>query len=147
MKKAVVVLLGCFVVAGSLFADEPQWLTSFPETLAQAKKENKYALLDFTGSDWCAPCKIIHDKILTSPEFVNYAQKNLVLEVVDFPAQKPQSDELIKANAALQTKYDVDGYPTLLLLRPDGTVAWRNLGYSGETPAQIIAKIDAAKKK
>ena len=34
-------------------AAEAKWLTDLPTAQAQAKKENKQVLLDFTGSDWC----------------------------------------------------------------------------------------------
>ena len=146
MKKTIFALLVC-LMAGQLLAAEGDWLTSLQDALAQAKKENKRALLDFTGSDWCPPCKALHEKVLTSSDFVDYAKKNLVLVLVDFPASKPQSPDLQKANSALHDKYNVAGFPTLLLLKPDGMPIWTNLGYSGEAPSDIIAQINQAKNK
>ncbi len=133
-------------MSGHLLAAEAQWLTSVPDATAQAKKENKLILLDFTGSDWCGWCKKLDAETFTKSEFIEFAKENLVLVTVDFPAQKPQSSELKAANKALQEKYSVDGYPTLILLKPDGTVLFKQGGYLAGGPSALIAKIRDAKK-
>jgi thioredoxin-related protein len=123
------------------------WLTDLPKAQAQAKAENKLVLMDFTGSDWCPWCIKLDKDIFSKPEFANYAKTNLVLVLLDFPNQKPQSDDLKKANAALQAKYDPEGaFPTLIAMKPDGTVVWKQLGYLEGGPSAIIAKLDEAKK-
>jgi len=134
-------------MTGQLPAADAQWLTSVPEATAKAKKENKLVLLDFTGSDWCGWCKKLDAETFSKPEFTGYARKKLVLVEVDFPAQKPQSAELKAANKALQAKYRVNGYPTLVVLKPDGTVVWSHEGYLAGGPAAMIARLDEARKK
>jgi thioredoxin-related protein len=134
-------------MAGPLLAAEAHWLTSLPEAKALAKKENKLILMDFTGSDWCGWCKKLDAETFSKPEFADYAGKNLVLVEVDFPAKKQQSDEVKKANKALQEKYDVNGYPTLILLKPDGTMLWKQPGYLAGGPSAMIATLDGAKSK
>jgi thiol:disulfide interchange protein len=146
MKKIAFVLLTCWMAGQALAADSP-WLTSVPDATAKAKKENKLVLLDFTGSDWCVACKELDAETLSKSEFINYAKKNLVLVEVDFPAQKPQTAELKAANEALQSKYQVEGYPTLVVLKPDGTVLWKQLGYLPGGPAAMIAKLNEVKNK
>lgn len=145
MKKMILALIFCGMTAQLLAADA-EWLTSVPKAEALAKKENKLVLLDFTGSDWCSWCKRLDAETFSKPEFSDYASKNLVLVQVDFPAQKPQSAALKAANEALQAKYQVSGFPTLVVLKPDGTVLWNQPGYlAGE--AAMIAKIDELKQK
>jgi thioredoxin-related protein len=134
-------------MTGQLLAADAQWLTSVPDATAQAKKENKLILLDFTGSDWCGWCKKLDAETFSKSEFADYAKKNLVLVEVDFPAQKQQSAELKNANKALQEKYKVEGYPTLVVLKPDGTVLWNQSGYLAGGPAAMIAKLNEVKKK
>jgi thioredoxin-related protein len=146
MKKIIFVLLTCWMT-GQLLAADAKWLTSVPEATAQAKKENKLVLLDFTGSDWCGWCKKLDAETFSKSDFTSYAGKNLVLVEVDFPSQKQQSAELKAANQALQAKYHVNGYPTLVVLKPDGTVVWNQVGYLAGGPAALIAKLDEAKKK
>jgi thioredoxin-related protein len=146
MKKIIFTLLACWMTGQLLAADAP-WLTSVPDATAQAKKENKLVLLDFTGSDWCGWCKKLDAETFSKSDFTDYARKNLVLVEVDFPAQKQQSAELKAANKALQEKYSVNGYPTLVVLKPDGTVLWKQVGYLAGGPEAMIAKLDEAKKQ
>jgi len=146
MKKILLALvMGC--VAFQLRAADLNWLTDLPKAQAQAKAENKLVLMDFTGSDWCPWCMKLDKETFSQPAFADYANKNLVMVMVDFPAHKQQSDDLKQANAALAKKYGVDGYPTEIALKPDGTVVWKNVGYLPGGPAAMIAELDKAKQK
>lgn len=141
MRKITVTLFTCWM-AGQAFAADSTWLDSVPQAMDQAKRENKLLLLDFTGSDWCGWCKKLDADTFSKPEFTDYAGKNLVLVVVDFPAHKPQPAALKGANKALKEKYNVKGYPTLVVLKPDGTVLWKQTGYLAGGPDKMIAKLD-----
>jgi len=145
MKKIIFTLLACWM-AGQLLAADVPWLTSVPDALAQAKKENKLVLLNFTGSDWCIGCKRLTADIFSKPDFLNYAKTNLVLVEVDFPLKK-QPAALEDANEALQSKYKVHGYPTLIVLKADGKVVWTNYEYMAGGPPAMIGKLDEVKKK
>jgi len=145
MKKIAVGLL----VAVTLFsaaAEEPQWMTDLPKAQAKAKAEKKVVMLDFTGSDWCGWCIKLHKEVFSKPDFAKYAKDNLVLVEVDFPQQKKQTEELKKANAALQEKYKIDGYPTIIVLDAEG----RKLGETGYVeggPKAFIAELEKLRKK
>jgi thioredoxin-related protein len=124
------------------------WLTDLPKAQAEAKAENKLVLMNFTGSDWCIWCIKLDKDTFSKPEFADYAKKNLVLVELDFPNEKPQPDALKKANAALAAKYDPEGaFPTLILMKPDGTVIWKQTGYLEGGPSAMIAEIEKAKQK
>ncbi|MGH8022509.1 MAG: thioredoxin family protein [Limisphaerales bacterium] len=146
MKKIMVAFMACCVIAG-IHAAELNWLTDLPKAEAQAKSENKLVLMDFTGSDWCPWCMKMDKETLTQSKFADYAGKNLVLVLVDFPARKPQSDELKAANAALAKKYGVNGYPTLIAVKPDGSVLMTQVGYLAGGPQAFIDEIQAARNK
>ena len=146
MKKIAIALLACCALL-KVNAADLNWLTDVTKAEAQAKTDNKLVLLDFTGSDWCGWCKKLDAETFSKTEFADYAKKNLVLVEVDFPNKKPQSDDLKKANAALQTKYSIEGFPTLIALKPDGTVVWKQVGYLAGGPKALIAKLDEAKNK
>jgi len=148
MKKITVCLLAGWAAFQIGAAETKEsWLTDLPKAQAQAKKENKLVLMDFTGSDWCGWCIKLEKETFSKPEFNDYAKKNLVLVTLDFPNKKEQSDVVKKANKALEKKYDVHGFPTLIALKPDGTVAWTQVGYLAGGPKAMIAKLDEAKKK
>jgi uncharacterized protein YyaL (SSP411 family) len=146
MKKIAIALFACFALMRAGAADL-NWLTDLPKAQAQAKTENKLVFLDFTGSDWCIWCKKMDEDTFAKPDFADYARKNLVLVQLDYPNQKPQPDDLKKANAALQVKYKIEGFPTIIALKPDGTVVWTQVGYLAGGPAALTAKLDEAKKK
>jgi thioredoxin-related protein len=146
MKQIVVGLLACWIVSQAGAAEE-QWLTDLSKAQAKAKAESKMVLMDFTGSDWCPPCKALKKNVLSSPEFLNYAKKNLVLVEVDFPKSKPQTQELKKANQALQEKFNVEAYPTVIVLDRQGKQLSKKAGYGGEKPAEFVAKLEKLQKK
>jgi thioredoxin-related protein len=146
MKKIIFALFTCWM-AGQAFAADSAWLASVPQAMDQAQRENKLMLLDFTGSDWCGWCKKLDAETFSQPGFIDYAGKNLVLVEVDFPKQKPQSAEVKEANKALKEKYDVKGFPTLVVLKPDGTVLWKQTGYLAGGPSAMIAKLDQVRSK
>ncbi|HEX3857544.1 MAG TPA: thioredoxin family protein [Verrucomicrobiae bacterium] len=146
MKKIAIGMLVCCALLKASAADL-NWLTDVPKAEAQAKTESKLVLLDFTGSDWCGWCIKLDNDTFSKPEFADYAKKNLVLVQLDYPNKKPQSDDLKKSNAALQVKYNIEGFPTLIALKPDGTVVWKQVGYLAGGPAALIANLDEAKQK
>lgn len=138
-------VLGFFATAS--FAAE--WRADYDKALADAKASNKYVLLDFNGSDWCGPCIEMKKVVFSKPAFLTFASKNLILVDVDYPQRKELSDAVTKQNARLAQQYDIErsGYPTVVLLDPNGKVLGRLEGYSGETPADMIAWVEKVKKK
>src|ERR1035441_3153947 len=146
MKKTTIGLLAlCALLQAG--AAELKWLTDLPKAQAEAKEKNKQVLLDFTGSDWCGWGIKFNRVVLGTPEFAEYAAKNLVLVEVDFPHKKEQSAQLQKANKALGSKYNVDGYPTFVVLNKEGKEVGRQEGYAAGGPKAFIAKLDGFKAK
>lgn len=117
------------------------WLTDFNAAMAAAKSGNKMLLADFTGSDWCPPCMSLAKNVFATDEFKKFAKDNLVLLEVDFPRRKPISDEQKKANQELSDKFNIEGFPTVILFNADGKELNREVGYSGEPVNDYINKI------
>jgi protein disulfide-isomerase len=145
MKKLLIAMLAATVL-WQVNAAESTWLTDLPKAQAQAKAENKIILMDFTGSDWCGWCIKFKKDVLDTPEFQAYAAKNVVLVELDYPNKKVQSDDLKKANKALQGQYKVEGFPTLVVLDKDGKEIGRQVGYSEGGPQAFIKKLESFKK-
>lgn len=120
------------------------WQTDYQQALATAKVTRKCVLLDFTGSDWCGPCIEMNKVVFSKPVFLNYAKKNLVLVTIDYPKAKKLSEKVVEQNERLMHQYGIDrsGYPTVILLDPDGKILGQLEGYSGERPADVIAWIE-----
>jgi thioredoxin-related protein len=145
MKKITLILLVLWM-AGSAFAQEANWLTSFPAAAEQASSEHKLVLLDFTGSDWCGWCMKLDAETFSKPEFIDYASRNLVLVRVDFPMHKTLPDDLKAANHALKEKFAVQGYPSVFIVKPDGTILWSQTGYAPGGPPAMIATVNRCRK-
>ena len=143
MKKLLIAMLvGCVWLQTQ--AAELNWGTDLPKALAQAKTDKKMVLLNFTGSDWCGWCIKFDKDTLSTEKFATFAKAHLELVTLDFPNSKPQSAELKAANAALQKKYNVEGFPTFVLLDATGKEVWRQVGYLAGGPETFIAKLEKA---
>ena len=129
----------------NLSAAESAWSTDLPAAQAQAKKDKKLVLVNFTGSDWCSWCKKLQKEVFTTKEFKDYAKEKLELVEIDFPNNKKQTDALKKANEALQAKYKAEGFPTIVVLNGEGKEVWRQVGYMPGGPGAWIAKLKSLK--
>lgn len=121
-----------------------EWQTDYEQALATAKAGNKCVLLDFTGSDWCGPCIQMNKVVFSKAAFLNYSEKNLILIEVDYPQRKKLPEKVTKQNEHLMHQYGIDnsGFPTVILLNPDGKILGQLEGYGGERPADIIAWVE-----
>lgn len=133
--------LVAFLLA-AVTASARDWETDFAKATEAAKAGDKVMLLDFTGSDWCGWCKRLDKEIFAKKEFKEFAKDKLVCVELDFPQQKAQSSKLKKQNAALQNKYGVRGYPTLVLLSPDGEKEIGRPANRLNGPGPFIAEVE-----
>jgi thioredoxin-related protein len=93
--------------------DELTWYTDVSKATDIALKENKPMFLFFTGSDWCGWCIRLQKEVFKTPEFIKWAQENVVLVELDFPRKNNQTDAVKAQNAQLQQQLQVRGYPTV----------------------------------
>ena len=125
---------------------ESTWLNDYKRAQQEAKTNNKFLLLDFTGSDWCGWCKKLDKEILSQSQFKDYARENLVLLEVDFPRAKPQNAEVRKQNQELAQQYQVEGFPTIVVLNGDGQKLWQYDGYFPDGLAAFIVQLEKLRK-
>jgi uncharacterized protein YyaL (SSP411 family) len=116
------------------------WTEDYASAVARAKKENKVVLLDFTGSDWCVWCQKTDKEVFDTAKFKDFADRNLVLVKVDFPREKAQPDAVKAQNDKLQKQYNIEGFPTLIAVKPDGTTLFTQVGYRDGGPDALIAQ-------
>lgn len=145
MKKLILGLTTALALFSATAADVT-WLTDATKAQAQAKAEKKLVMLDFTGSDWCGWCIKLHKEVFSQPEFIEYANKNIVAVEVDFPSKKKLSAEQTAANDALQKKYGIRGYPTLIILDGDGKKV-AEMGYVKGGAKAFIAEFEKQTKR
>jgi thioredoxin-related protein len=138
------IVLFSLALAGFARAEE-SWQTDYKGAQEQAKAAHKLLLVDFTGSDWCAWCKRLNAEVFSKSEFQEYAKKNLVLLEVDFPRRKQQPDSLKKQNEQLAMQYQIEGFPTIIVLNSEGKKVGE-LGYIPGGANAFIAQIEKLKK-
>jgi len=119
------------VLAMSPLQASDLWSTDYDASIKKAEAEKRLVLLEFTGSDWCPPCKMQAKEVFDQPEFEKFAEARLVPVKLDFPRRSEQSPELRAANQKLAEKFNVDGFPTLILLDSKGNELAREVGYGG----------------
>jgi len=120
------------------------WLTNIEKAKKQAK--GKMILVEFTGSDWCPPCKALKKNVFNTDKFKAYAKENLVLVELDFPRDKSKlSKEQIAYNKAQAAKFGIRGYPTVFLLDASGKEIMKKVGFGRTSVESYIKMLKDAK--
>ena len=121
-------------------SDNLNWEDNLETALQKAKSENKAVLVNFTGSDWCVWCQKLSAEVFSQPEFEDYANENLILVKIDFPEKIEQSVETKMYNNQLAQRFGIEGYPTIFLLKNDGSVALKT-GYLPGGPVNYVSQL------
>ena len=120
MKVLPTIATALTLSSSLLFAAGEGWVTDFEAAKKQAAAENKSLLVDFTGSDWCGYCIKLDEEVFQQEAFQEYVADKFVLVELDFPRQTEISAELKEQNEALATAYEIQGFPTVILMDADG---------------------------
>ena len=124
--KPISLLVAVIIFASFTTGSGTTWYTNFEEAKSEASQTKKYILLNFSGSDWCAPCIRLKSEIFSSEKFLEFAGDNLVLANADFPRLRKNQLEKsqVQQNEVLAEKFNPEGkFPYTVLLSPDGKEA------------------------
>lgn len=113
-----------------------QWGNNYDQAIQTAKKEHKFILLNFSGSDWCGPCIKLHKEVFTTEQFEKLVNEKLVLLNADFPRYKKNqlTMQLQKSNEALAEKYNNKGiFPLTVLMNNEGSIIKSWEGFPSST--------------
>lgn len=129
--------------------DDLKWNTLMADAYNLPKSTGKPIFAFFTGSDWCGWCHKLQRDVFAKPEFVNWANKNVVLLELDFPRRKKLEPELEKQNNELQQVFNVRAFPTIWMFCLDKDEASKKiniaaLGALGYPNAPEIGKEEKA---
>ena len=134
-----------FSILFFIFSSPIQWSNNFDESTQVAKKEHKYILVNFSGSDWCGPCIRLHKEVFTTDDFIKLATEKLVLVNADFPRYKKNqlSANQQKMNDLLAEKYNSKGiFPITVLVSAEGKLikSWEGFPASSSLFIEDIAQ-------
>lgn len=92
------------------------WITTFEQAQANAKKENKILLADFYA-DWCGPCRLMDRYTFTDPRVIKLANEGFVCVKVD-----------IDRNRRLAAQFRITSIPTIIFFSSGGEMIERRGG-------------------
>jgi len=121
----VALVVSASIWPGQGAAKAPFTATSFDAAVAQAATEKKLVLVDFFTT-WCAPCKALDRETWTDGAVRAWLAEQTVSIKID--AEK---------EVDLARRYRIDSYPTILLLKSDGTEVDRYGGF--RAPDEFLA--------
>lgn len=136
----------CLLLAAAPLQASDIWSTDYTASITQAAASKKPVLLEFTGSDWCPPCMKQNKDVFEQSAFQEFAKDKLVLVKLDFPRSKPQAPEIKQRNQKLAAQYEVQGFPTVILLGADGKELAREVGYKGGGVPAFIEWVNSSLK-
>lgn len=131
------------VLCGSAMADGP-WLTNIEAGVKKAKAEGKLVMVEFTGSDWCPPCKMMEKEVFSKKEFLDAAQKDYVLVKLDAPNSDPK---LKKSTSDVMKKYKVMSFPSILLFDAEGKEFKRFSATENRTVKDFLKRLQKEKRR
>ena len=109
------------------------FLHDFKKAEALARKENKPLFIDFEAT-WCGPCKTM-DQLVYTADAVVKAAENVISVKVDGDKQ-PE----------LKKQFKVGGYPSMILLTPEGEELKRTSGYCGVKEMVVFLNFKLSEK-
>ncbi|CAA6689619.1 MULTISPECIES: thioredoxin family protein [unclassified Lentimonas] len=116
------------------------WYTNFKQAASLAKSQNKKMLINFTGSDWCGWCIKLDKEVFSQTSFTQHAAQNYILLRCDFPKRTKLPAALQTQNQTLAKKFGVREFPTIIVLKPDGSVYSKG-GYVSGGPSAFLSSI------
>jgi thiol-disulfide isomerase/thioredoxin len=109
------------------------WIKSWDEAAKQAKAEKKPMIAVFSA-EWCGPCKMMAKEV--------YPKENVRTVLKDWVAVYVDGDKEPERAA----KFSIEGYPTYVLLSPEGVEEDRFVGARPEETFVDILKNHGANK-
>ena len=116
---AWLVIMACVLTLPGSVVGNDTWLEDMDKAIETAKAENKFLLLDFTGSDWCPPCIKLDEEVFSKEEFATKASEHFVLVKLDFPRTKELDEKTKQQNEQWSKKFSIEGFPTVFLIDVD----------------------------
>ena len=105
MKYIVILFLSLPMVLAAqtdrIAVADTDWHLDYDKAIQEARKSDRHLLVYFTGSDWCAPCKMLKKDLFETDAFKE-ASEDYVKLYIDIPRNRDLlSPEQLAHNMAL----------------------------------------------
>ncbi|WP_426330140.1 thioredoxin family protein [Pedobacter sp. R-06] len=92
---------------------------AYPVALKKAGVQHKYLFVDAYAS-WCGPCRQLKELSFKDPDAAEFYNRNFVNLSIDMEKGEGKS---------LALKWNIEEYPTLLIIDTEGKIIFRSVGY------------------
>jgi thioredoxin-related protein len=126
----ILILLLCLTSENFAAPQKQEVFTNltFDKALSLAGKNKKIVIIDFYTT-WCMPCKEMDNLTWKAPEVRNWLRQNTIALKIDAEKQ-----------LVLAKRYQINAYPTILFLKPDGEEIDRIIGFRQPKRFLVMAK-------
>ena len=112
----VMILSAVMAIAAPSQAAGISWRSSLSSALSEAKKSRKPVFIDFTAT-WCGPCQEMKKTTFKDAKVLSELRKWVSVSV-DVDKQEK-----------VASKYKVEAMPTLMVVKPNGSMVSKAVGY------------------
>lgn len=128
-------------IAACAFALPPNFTEDLDAAFADAKTSGKLVFACFSGSDWCPWCQKLDAEVFSQDAFAS-ATNDFNLVYIDVTrAETPNKAK----NLETCKKYDIKGFPTVLIFDAEGRQVGKT-GYSRGGAEAYLKNLEALKK-
>lgn len=140
MKRFLIAALCAGLMTGAWSAERKSSRVKWENDIQSAQKnlkgaKRKFILLYFTAPGWCGPCRMLEKGPLATAKFAAIVRKNAAVKL-DFSDRNKISEKQRK----LLKEFEVQGFPSLIVLDVNGKEKGRIVGYLPEK--RFFAKLD-----
>ncbi|WP_343747886.1 thioredoxin family protein [Fluviicola sp.] len=115
MIKWIALLFSGMILSATTHSDE-----ILAQLQKQSTKENKLIMVHFTGSDWCASCKVFQQEVMSTEQVKAEVQSNFIYYKSDYTLRKKMTAEEQKRHDFLMEKLNYEGtYPLIVICDKD----------------------------
>lgn len=113
--------------------------TDYQSGLEAARKNHVPLLILFTGSDWCQYCQMLEREVLSTSAFTKFTSSHYVFVTIDDLRNSPVIDDDKRRIASLEQKFNITGFPSLVVVDENEKELNRVEGYNpGSGPETVI---------
>src|SRR5881275_1000265 len=133
MRRFLILILAICSAAGQSRACDSSDDTDYPRSVAIARKTNRPLLLAFLGTDWSLRSLKLDREVFDQAAFADDSKYNFLLCKIHFYQTQERVPDLLLQNQRLAEKYQIEQFPTVVVLNSSGA----ELGRVGYIPGGV----------